>query len=688
MRSKKTLKTTRGKSKNSSFSLKKAKNNKGKSQRIKSIKRKLSVSLLGTCLIPLIIVGIVTFITSRQLLKSSLTDTTKQTLDAANIGLTNYFDTIGKEITFISNTDFKGDESVKSDTINNLLTEMVKADETISKTYFQFDSGELITTQNDNSKSDIDVKRQNWYSLSKSSPDKYIVSSPHSSSSGKTVITLSKAMIIDGKFLGVVALDLDTNLLTDEIAETKFGEEGYLIIVDNTGVIMSDPDKAKIGYNIENHYPIWNDIMTTNNGIATYNNGTNKESIIFQTNELTGWKLMAKVSNVELINQTRILCLVFLIMALVIAVIAFIISKIISRNISGNVVKIESLVTKASDGNFKDRVYLNSKDELNHLADSFNIMADNLSSLMSNVDESCEKVYSSSTSLSNMATDTTAAVNQVAIAIDEIAQGASNQALNSSECTSLLQDLSDKLEGVLKASVDMGNISNKTKNLSSDGVDMLTKLMDKSQSTLKSTTNAGAIVEEVNKSILQIGKISDAITEITSQTNLLSLNASIEAARAGEYGRGFAVVADEIRKLAEASNNSAEEIKKIVKTITEKSNIAVKAMKDTESIVESQTEAANSTEKVFNNIMKEVLVLADKINNIKSSIHEINEFKDNVLNQVENVAAVSEETASTTEEVSASTQEITAAVEEFSRCASNLNDLANNIKKELDKFEI
>ena len=141
MRSKKTLKTTRGKSKNSSFSLKKAKNNKGKSQKIKSIKRKLSVSLLGTCLIPLIIVGIVTFVTSRQLLKSSLTDTTKQTLDAANIGLTNYFDTIGKEITFISNTDFKGDESVKSDTINNLLTEMVKADETISKTYFQFDSG-------------------------------------------------------------------------------------------------------------------------------------------------------------------------------------------------------------------------------------------------------------------------------------------------------------------------------------------------------------------------------------------------------------------------------------------------------------------------------------------------------------------------------------------------------------------
>ena len=231
-------------------------------------------------------------------------------MDAANIGLTNYFDTIGKEITFISNTDFKGDESIKSDTINNLLTEMVKSDETISKTYFQFDSGELITTQKDNSKSDVDAKRQSWYSLSKSSPDNYIVSPPYSSTTGKTVITLSKAIVNNGEFLGVFALDLDTDLLTDEIAETKFGEDGYLIIVDNIGVIMSDPDKEKIGYNLEKYYPIWDTIMTDDNGIATYNNGTNKESIIFQTNELTGWKLMAKVSNIELINQTRI-CLLY-----------------------------------------------------------------------------------------------------------------------------------------------------------------------------------------------------------------------------------------------------------------------------------------------------------------------------------------------------------------------------------------
>lgn len=654
----------------------------------KSIKKKLTINMMATCMVPLVVVGAVTLFTSRTLLKNSLQDTTEQTLDAANIGLTNYFTAIGKEVTYLSSVNVMNDGELNKAAIQNTLDTLITSDDTITKSYFQPANDDMMCAQAKGTPNDMDGRRQAWYSMATSTPDKYYVTTPYASSYGTTVLTMSKAVTINGQLIGVIALDLDTDLLTDEIAETKFGQEGFLIITDNIGVILSDPEKERIGRNIDSYYDILDAIISNENGVVSYKDNGKTKTAIYKTNELTGWKMIATMSDVELKDQTKMLCIVVGSIALAVLVICTALATLFARGLSGNIIKIEKLVSKASEGNLKERVKITSKDELNHLADSFNMMQDNLGSLMNNVDDSCKKVYNSSNSLAGMASDTSSAVNQVAIAIDEIARGASDQALTSTECTDLLQDLSKKLEGILDSSVEMGTISNNTKDLSDDGLTMLNSLVDKSKTTLQSANSAGNIVEEVNKSIMQIGKISDAITEITSQTNLLSLNASIEAARAGEYGKGFAVVADEIRKLAEESSNSADEIKKIVKVITEKSGVAVKAMKDTEQVVASQTEAANSTEKVFNNIMEEILVLVNKIDDIKTSIDDINNFKDGVMSKVENVAAVSEETASATQQVSASTEEITATVQEFAQAASDLNKWAQNITDELSKFQI
>ena len=185
-----------------------------------------------------------------------------------------------------------------------------------------------------------------------------------------------------------------------------------------------------------------------------------------------------------------------------------------------------------------------------------------------------------------------------------------------------------------------------------------------------------------------INTISEKISQITQQTNLLSLNASIESARAGEAGRGFAVVAEEIRKLAEQSKDSTEEIKTIIENIQEKSDTAVKAIKSTENVVNEQDLAVGETKKIFSEILKSIGIMIDKVEEVKVSIIDINKKKQSAVLEIENISSISQGTAAASEEVTASTEEITSVMDKFTNYADDLQVLAEKLGAEIDKFKI
>ena len=196
------------------------------------------------------------------------------------------------------------------------------------------------------------------------------------------------------------------------------------------------------------------------------------------------------------------------------------------------------------------------------------------------------------------------------------------------------------------------------------------------------------VMSEMIKSIDKINYISDAIADITSQTNLLSLNASIEAARAGEAGKGFAVVADEIRQLAEQSKASTDEIKAIVAEITDKSQLAESSMIESEKIQNEQQTSINETKELFNN-------LSNLISDIIKSMNELNELnsnmtknKDSVVSQMENIASVAEESAAAAEEVNASASEINDTMETIAKHTEKLDNIASELKVYIGQFKL
>lgn len=414
-----------------------------------SIRIRLVISLVLICVIPLIIAGVISYNQSKSILSKKLDITSEQTLSEVNSGLNNYFAGFTERITMLSN-DYNlvnVDYGNNFDYIPNLLKNLKESNKDIFDTYYGSESGKFSIYPETKMPEGYDATQRSWYQEAIKAKGKPVITKPYKdAATGNTVLGIAQAVIKDGKIVGVVGMDCTLSTLSDRIAEKKVGNSGVVFITDTDGVMIAHADKSLIGGDTVTKLSYWNEVKSGKDGFITYDYYGVPKFGVYETNEMTGWKLIAGLQESELSNDTRAILLNTAIITIIMAIMAIILSLILSKGIATNIQNLKEVFSKASEGNLSGVVEVKSKDELGQLANDYNSMIKNIGKLLESAKLTSNTVFETTANLSSMAEETTASMAQVSFAVSEISQGAVSLAENSQETATGIEELSKKLD--------------------------------------------------------------------------------------------------------------------------------------------------------------------------------------------------------------------------------------------------
>lgn len=350
--------------------------------------------------------------------------------------------------------------------------------------------------------------------------------------------------------------------------------------------------------------------------------------------------------------------------------------------------RFKELIIELSKGNLTIEFDMDVEGDIGEMGDALNQALGNLNHLMGSINELANLVAAASEEMLVKGEQMKGSTGEMSAAIQQMAEGVQDQAQK-------IDDISKLIEGVLKSAKDMGKKSQvintaaeQGKNSSKEGVKTINAVVESMTGIESAASVTSKSIDVLTERSEEIARTLNVITDIAAQTNLLALNAAIEAARAGDAGRGFAVVAEEIRKLAEDSRNSAQDIERVIKEVQKDVNSASKSIQDMDGSVRSGNRASSDAEEVFQSIDDS----SEQTFNISDEILEATKLQEDAINNtvknVEKIVVVSEETASGTEQVAASSKELSQGMDEVSASSKDLADIANQLLEGVSKFQL
>lgn len=325
---------------------------------------------------------------------------------------------------------------------------------------------------------------------------------------------------------------------------------------------------------------------------------------------------------------------------------------------------------------------------LGFVASVVNAVVSDIRSLIEGFFNLSLSITQASRKVTSTSEEASAAIEEISRTVDEIAKGAAAQAEEAQQGVMVVDKLSDQINFVYESYSGITTETNKIINLNNVGLKAVTTLRDKSKETYETSEKIFSVVGNLTNTIKDIGLFVESIENIAEQTNLLALNAAIEAARAGEAGKGFAVVADEVRKLADQSRKSTEEINNMMQSIQEESALAISSMEVMKKVSQEQNQAVDKTNSSFNDIANAIDFIVEKINEVNKAVIKMQTDKTEVISAIENISSVSEETAASSQEVAATTENQLKTIDDMKIASESLSQLVKQLDVKLKRYKL
>lgn len=504
--------------------------------------------------------------------------------------------------------------------------------------------------------------------------------------------TTSKIMENEISNSGVDDLDYDgyANNLSDVKLEGM--DSAYMYVVQNDGTMLYHPTKEKVGQPVENAV-IKGVVQQLQDGkkpgtaVVEYDfNGTTKYSAYTILNNENILVLTADESE-ALAGITTVTGVAVGISAIVV-LLAIIICFILGRRLMRPLVKVSTIIEEIANGdiNADFGMVKETNDEIGLIIEKMKELTQSLGNIVGKIRNSSDTMSSNSYELNDTSSQTLAANNEISKAVEDVAEGSTGMAASISKINENLLEMSNETKDINESVNEIRNQTTAVQDSSKIMNDKIKSMQNSSQKMDEGISAISKRIETVNTTVDKVSNIVSVIEEISSETNLLSLNASIEAARAGDAGKGFAVVAQEIRVLSDNTNTELENIKQIISSLVEECRYCVQA---SGTIVEDNAKQKEEIKAVldeFSALDEQIQKTAEKADEIEELVTAMIELNDDITKSSNSLTDVSAANAAATEEMNANIEELNAMMNGVSEMAGNMNDESDGLKEALSFF--
>jgi len=528
---------------------------------------------------------------------------------------------------------------------------------------------------------------------------------------GKPVLMTSLVVPIknNGKVVGVAGIDIDIGKIQSLIERIKPYETGVAAMFTDSGVVAAHFDPSRIGKDGkkteqdmagENLSDMFKAIEEGREfSFINYSDAMKSDVYIYTHPFQIGytqhkWSLAIGVPMNKVLEDANRLMWLFIIISIVAVSVILLIIFFIGKSITNPIGACEQMIDKikgknlAADKEQKVLNYSERKDEIGNIVNALISMEKEYAETISVFKTSVEELNGSAENLSAVSQEQLASSEELAAQAEKIDNNVQNTSASIEEVTSGVEEVASSAQNVSTTAQELSNQNEVTADKAHEGGKMITNIVNQIEEAVNQTVDTAKMVQELAVGAKKVEEILVSISSIAEQTNLLALNAAIEAARAGEAGKGFAVVADEIRKLAEESKKSTNNISNILKTITGGVNKADAATEKTVEIVNKVNENAKVVEGQFSQILKMVEETTNMIESLTAISEEQGASAEEMAGAMDTSAKSVNEISDEAADMSQSVVQQTKGAQQVSSAAEQLSALAGNLDEQVKKFKL